>query len=148
MQRHAKPALTRAPHRRLVVPLRMAPTLYEPLPHRQPALPASTVISPSNTGLERAQEERLVPHQDSLRQLHALHAPEERPVTCLASLQFTVNATRATIVLLERGRQALTELLIQQKRQQEAFAQLATSAQPARQCLLRVLLGRISAPQA
>jgi len=147
MQRHAKQELTQAPHLRLVVPLRMAPTLYELQPRRQPALPDSTVISLSNTGLERVQEARLVQVKDSRQQLHVLRALVERLVICLASLLFTENATRATTVLLERGRQALMELLIQQRRQQVAFVQLATSPRRAPQCLLHVRLGRISALQ-
>jgi len=148
MQRHAKQELTQVPHLRLVVLLRMVPILYELLSRRPPALPASTVISLSNTGLERVQEAHLVQAQDSGQQLHVLRVLAERRVTCLVSLLFTENATRATTAQLEHGRQALTELLIQQKHQQEAFAQLATSARRAQQCLLLVLLGRISALQA
>jgi len=101
MQRHAKQELTQVPHLRLVVLLRMVPILYELLSRRPPALPASTVISLSNTGLERVQEAHLVQAQDSGQQLHVLRVLAERRVTCLVSLLFTENATRATTAQLE-----------------------------------------------
>lgn len=125
----------------------MATSLYEQRPPRRLALPASIATSLSNTGPELVREAHLEQVQNSHQQLHVQRALEERLVTCLVSLLFTENATRATTVQPEHGPRALMALLIQPKHQQVAFAPLATSAPEAQHCLLRVLQGRISAHQ-